>query len=222
MKNPYSHIDTVIFDLDGTLLDTLTDLATAVNYALRHAGMPERSVGDIRRFLGGGIRRLMLQAVPAGTDEAHFEPVFQTFRSYYMVHCLDTTHPYAGIPELLHALEERHYAVAIVSNKLQPAVTELYERFFSDSVQVAIGESPGIRRKPAPDMVFEALRRLGRPKEHALYVGDSEVDLETARQSGLPCLSVLWGFRDRAFLESLHAKCLVEKPEDILTILTRP
>lgn len=219
MKNPYRGIDTVIFDLDGTLLDTLGDLAAAVNYALRQAGMPEREVTDIRRFLGDGIRRLMQRAVPEGTDEAHFEPVFETFRRYYMAHCLDRTRPYDGIPRLLRALRACGYALAIVSNKLQPAVTALCERFFSDTVGVAIGERPGLRRKPAPDMVMEALRELGRPRETAIYAGDSEVDLETARGAGLPCISVLWGFRDRAFLESLHAAPLAERPDDILTLL---
>lgn len=214
-------IDTVIFDLDGTLLDTLADLAASVNHALRQNGFPQRTVRDIRRFLGNGIRALMQCAVPEGVEGEAFEKTFGDFRAYYLDHCLDTTRPYAGVMELLSRLTAAGYGVAIVSNKLQPAVTELNERFFRQYVRVAIGESRDVRRKPAPDTVRMALRQLGKTSATAVYVGDSEVDLLTARNAALPCISVLWGFRDRDFLEEHEARCLVDTPAEIWEILQR-
>lgn len=212
-------IDTVIFDLDGTLLDTLADLAASVNHALRQNRFPGRSVQEVRRFLGNGIRVLMQCSVPEGTPDAAFEKAFSDFRTYYLDHCLDTTRPYEGIMPLLARLAVGGYSLAIVSNKLQPAVTELCERFFGQYVHVAIGESRDVRRKPAPDTVQMALRRLGKTPATAVYVGDSEVDLLTARNAGLPCISVLWGFRDRDFLERRHARCLVSEPAEIWDVL---
>ena len=213
------NIDTVVFDLDGTLLDTLTDLAASVNYALRVNGFPERTVKEIRQFLGNGISALMQRAVPEGVTGEACEHTFNDFRVYYLDHCLDTTKPYAGVTELLARLTEKGYCMAIVSNKLQPAVTELNERFFCQYVSVAIGESRDVRRKPAPDTVMMALKKLGRKPATAIYVGDSEVDLQTARNASLPCISVLWGFRDRDFLERHNADCLVETPSGILKVL---
>ena len=209
--------DTYIFDLDGTLLDTLQDLATSVNYALRQHHMPEHSTDDIRRFVGNGVRRLMELAVPEGTADPAFEAAFATFREYYMEHSLDTTRPYDGIPELIHELKERGCRMAVVSNKMMAATQELVHHFFPE-IEVAIGEheAEGIRKKPAPDTVFAAMKQLGQGS--AVYVGDSDVDLATARNSGLPCISVLWGFRDREFLLAHGATTFVEKPCEILCI----
>lgn len=210
--------DTYIFDLDGTLLDTLDDLAAAVNYALRQHGMPEHTREDVRRFVGNGVRLLMIRAIPDGEDNPLFEATFQTFREYYMEHSLDTTRPYDGIPELLGELRARGKRVAVVSNKFYAATSELCHHFFPDTVEVAIGEheAEGIRKKPAPDTVKEAFRQLGVDSRNAVYVGDSDVDLQTARNAGLPCISVLWGFRDRAFLEAHGATTFVTTPEEIL------
>ena len=207
-----------IFDLDGTLLDTLGDLAAAVNYALREHGMPEHSIDDVRRFVGNGVRKLMERAIPDGTANPEFEATFATFRQYYMAHSLDTTRPYDGIPETLAALKARGCRLAVVSNKMMAATQELCHYFFPDTIEVAIGENEaeGIRKKPAPDTVFAALRQLGVGKDDAVYVGDSDVDLETARQSGLPCISVLWGFRDRDFLIKHGAKTFVSAPLELL------
>ena len=209
--------DTYIFDLDGTLLDTLQDLATSVNYALRQHHMPEHSIDDVRRFVGNGVRRLMERAVPEGAANPAFEAAFATFREYYMEHSLDTTRPYEGILELIHELKQRGCRMAVVSNKMMAATQELVHHFFPD-IEVAIGEdeAAGIRKKPAPDTVFAAMKRLGEGK--AVYVGDSDVDLATARNSGLPCISVLWGFRDREFLLAHGATTFVEKPCEILCI----
>jgi len=215
--NSYS---TYIFDLDGTLLDTIGDLAASVNFALRTHGMPEHSLDDVRRFVGNGVRKLMERAVPDGADNPRFDETFATFRQYYMAHSLDTTRPYEGIPETLAALKARGCHLAVVSNKMMAATQELCHHFFPDTIEVAIGEdeAAGIRRKPAPDTVFAALKALGVGKEDAAYVGDSDVDILTACNAGIPCISVLWGFRDRDFLISHGAQTFITHPAELLTI----
>lgn len=211
---------TVIFDLDGTLLDTLGDLAASVNYALRSVGLPDCSLEEVRSFLGNGIRYLMEHVVGGRQEGEDFERTFQTFRSHYVDHCLDTTGPYAGIMPLLEALRERGVKMAIVSNKLHPAVRELNERFFADYITSAVGESATVRRKPNPDAVLAALKELGSEREEAIYVGDSEVDLETAKRAGLPCALVLWGFRDEDFLRSLPgAEIFVREPKELIKVV---
>ena len=209
---------TYIFDLDCTLLDTIGDLAASVNYALRTHGMPEHSLDDVRRFVGNGVRKLMERAVPDGADNPRFDAAFATFRQHYMAHSLDTTRPYEGIPETLAALKARGCHLAVVSNKMMAATQELCHYFFPDTIEVAIGEdeAAGIRRKPAPDTVFAALKALGVGKEDAAYVGDSDVDIQTARNAGLPCISVLWGFRDRDFLISHGAQTFIIHPAELL------
>ena len=209
---------TYVFDLDGTLLDTLGDLAASTNYALRTYGMPEHSLDDVRRFVGNGVRVLMERAVPQGADNPQFEAAFQTFREHYMQHSLDTTKPYDGIIETLEALKAGGCRLAVVSNKMMAATQELCRHFFRDTIEVAIGEheAQGIRKKPAPDTVNEAFRQLGVGKERAVYVGDSDVDILTARHSGLPCISVLWGFRDRDFLIQHGAETFISAPSELL------
>ena len=209
---------TYIFDLDGTLLDTLADLAASVNYALHTHGMPARSIDDVRRFVGNGVRLLMERAVPNGAANPQFDDAFTTFRQHYMQHSLDTTRPYPGISESLAALRARGCRIAVVSNKMMAATQELCHHFFPDVVEVAIGEheAEGIRKKPAPDTVFAALKSLGVGKEGAVYVGDSDVDISTARNAGIPCISVLWGFRNRDFLLHHGATTFVAAPEELL------
>ena len=214
---------TFIFDLDGTLLDTLGDLAASTNYALRKHGMPEHSIDDVRKFVGNGVRKLMERAIPDGDNNPDFEATFATFREHYMYHSLDTTRPYDGIPETLRALKARGCKLAVVSNKMMAATQELCHHFFPDTIEVAIGENEaaGIRKKPAPDTVFEALKALGKPTEpvpvsSAVYVGDSDVDIETARNAGIPCISVLWGFRDKDFLINHGAKTFISAPSELL------
>jgi phosphoglycolate phosphatase len=210
--------NTYIFDLDGTLLDTLTDLAASTNYALRTHGMPEHSIDDVRRFVGNGVRKLMERAIPNGEANPDFEATFATFREHYMHHSLDTTQPYPGIPEALAELKAKGCRLAVVSNKMMAATVELCRHFFPDTIEVAIGEheAEGIRKKPAPDTVFAALRELGVEKYSAVYVGDSDVDIATARNAGLPCISVLWGFRDREFLLDHGATTFISKPKELL------
>lgn len=210
--------DTYIFDLDGTLLDTLADLAASVNYALGSCGLPQHTTDDVRRFVGNGVRVLMERAVPQGAQNPLFDTAFATFRQHYLEHSLDTTRPYDGIPQLLAELRQRGCRLAVVSNKFYAATQELCRHFFADTVSVAIGEheAEGIRKKPAPDTVVEALRQLGVGSEGAVYVGDSDVDVLTARNSGLPCISVLWGFRSRDFLIQHGATTFALTPQDIL------
>ena len=208
---------TYIFDLDGTLLDTLDDLASAVNYALRSYGMPEHSREEVRRFVGNGVRMLMIRAIPDGERNPQFEEVFSTFRQYYLEHSLDRTRPYDGIPEMLARLKQRGCRLAVVSNKFDAATKELCRHFFTDTIEVAVGEheAEGIRKKPAPDTVNEALSQLGVDRLDAVYVGDSDVDLQTARNAGLPCISVLWGFRDKDFLLANGATTFIISPKEL-------
>ena len=210
--------NTYIFDLDGTLLDTLTDLAASCNFALRTHGMPEHSIDDVRRFVGNGVRKLMERAIPEGEANPDFEATFATFREHYMHHSLDTTKPYPAIMETLAELKARGCRLAVVSNKMMAATVELCKHFFPDTIEVAIGENEaeGICKKPAPDTVYAALRKLGVSKDDAVYVGDSDVDIQTAANSGLPCISVLWGFRDRDFLIQHGAKTFISAPSELL------
>ncbi len=210
--------DTYIFDLDGTLLDTLSDLAKSVNHALAKNGLPLRTKDEIRSFLGNGVVRLIESSVPDGTSPKVTEATLADFRSYYLEHSLDETRPFPGITDMLRSLRARGKNIAIVSNKFYTATQELARYFFHDIIDVAIGEheSEGIKRKPAPDTILEAFRQLDVVRDNAVYVGDSEVDILTAKNSGLPCISVLWGFRDKAFLEEHGATFFAETPQDLL------
>jgi len=208
--------NTYIFDLDGTLLDTLQDLTDSTNYALRQSGMPEHSIDDIRRFVGNGVKKLMELAIPDGLDNPKFEETYEHFRQHYLTNSLHTTQPYPGIMEMLETLNSHGKKLAIVSNKFYAATEELCRHFFGNYIHVAIGEREDIRRKPAPDTVLEAMRQLNVDVNTTVYVGDSDVDLATARNSGLPCISVLWGFRSKAFLAEHGATTFVETPSQIL------
>lgn len=211
--------EAVIFDLDGTLLNTLEDLMDSVNYALGICGMPGRSYEEIRHFLGNGIERLLERAVPNGSENPQFERVYTLFREHYGVHCNDKTDLYPGIRELLDVLKREGFLMAIVSNKYYEGVQILKEQYFKDYLQVAIGEREGIRKKPAPDTVLAALKELKVPKEKAVYVGDSEVDIATAENTGMDCIIVGWGFRTREEQEAAGGKVFVEKPMEILQLL---
>ncbi len=208
--------DTYIFDLDGTLLSTLGDLAASCNYALRTNGMPERTVDEVRQFVGNGVKKLMERAIPGGLAHEKFDKTFADFRQHYMVHNLDTTQPYPHVMEMLEELKKRGKKVAVVSNKFYAATQALCRHFFGDLVDVAIGEREDIRRKPAPDTVNEALLQLHADRKKAVYIGDSDVDVMTAQNSGMPCISVLWGFRDRDFLIAHGATTFVSSPLEIL------
>ena len=208
--------NTYIFDLDGTLLSSLADLAASCNYALRTNGMPERTLDEVRRFVGNGVKKLMERATPDGLQNPLFDKTLADFRQHYMKHNLDTTCPYEGVMPMLEELQRRGKKVAVVSNKFYAATQELCHHFFGDLVTVAIGEREDIRKKPAPDTVIEALRQLIATAEESVYIGDSDVDIDTARNAGMPCISVLWGFRDKDFLIEHGATTLVATPQEIL------
>ena len=214
----FMKIKTVIFDLDGTLLDTLEDLTDAVNHALSIFHMPTRDICEIQRFVGNGIRRLLMRAVPDGEQNPEFEAVFAEFRRYYDLHCNDKTKPYEGIMELVDALGREHIQTAIVSNKVDSAVQTLNKRYFPQ-IAVAVGDREGLQRKPAPDSVFLAMSAYHAKREETVYVGDSEVDIETAKNAGIKCVSVLWGFRDREQLIASGAQIFIEEPLALLELI---
>jgi phosphoglycolate phosphatase len=207
--------------MDGTVLNTLDDLATSVNYVLTRYGMPVHCTEDYRRYFGNGIRYALECAVPKGTEETTIDQMLPVFKEHYNSHCLDKTRPYDGIPELMKALRDRGFKLAIVSNKIDSAVKELNAKCFSAYVDVTIGEREGIRRKPAPDTVVQALKELKSSKHEAVYIGDSEVDLQTAANAGLPCISVLWGFREKDFLTEQGATVFANTPQEIYDQLGR-
>lgn len=195
-----------IFDLDGTLLDTLADLRQGLNYALATQGFAPRTLPEVRAFVGNGIRKLIERAVPAGTGEAQIDAVFEAFHPYYAVHCVDFTKPYPGILNLLRKLQADGVVSAVVSNKPDYAVKTLSEQYFPGLLATSAGAKDGVRKKPCPDSVFAVVQQLGAEALRAVYIGDSEVDIETARNAGLPCISVSWGFRDRNVLVSAGPK----------------
>ena len=188
---------TVLFDLDGTLLDTLSDLTTGTNLALGDLGFPPRTREEVRSFVGNGIGLLIHRAFPVGTDPATEAETLARFKYHYGLHCMDETVPYPGIPELLRDLRAAGLRTAIISNKADFAVQQLAERYFSGLLDAAQGEAPPLRRKPAPDMSLAVLERMGVPRTQAIYVGDSPVDAETAKTAGFSGILVDWGFRSR-------------------------
>ncbi len=218
---------TAIFDLDGTLLDTLEDLYRAVNAALARHSLPRRTRDEVRMFVGNGVEMLIRRAVPANTDEETTLATLADFKTTYAAICEDHTKPYDGILAVLSALRDQGVRVAVVSNKFDAATKQLCEKYFGALVEVAIGERAGVRKKPAPDTVIEALRELGGTAEGcaagcavgAVYIGDSDVDIQTARNSGMPCISVTWGLRDEDFLVENGATTLVRAPEELLPLI---
>lgn len=204
----------VVFDLDGTLLNTLDDLYLSVNKILSDYGYPTRSKTEVRSFLGNGVRALLNCALP---DEAknRTDELLPEFKAYYDLHKEDNTAPYAGIKDAVAAIKKSGIKCAIVSNKFDAAVQELKNVTFSGLIDFACGEREGVKPKPAPDGVFLAMKALGAVPDETVYVGDSEVDLATAANSGLKCVAVSWGFRDRAELESRGAKNIADTPEQM-------
>lgn len=211
--------DAILFDLDGTLLDSLEDMKDSVNHVMREFGFPEHTTEEIRTFVGNGIRRLIERSVPEDTDPRTCEAALKVYRSYYNDHCMIKTKPYDGVPELLAALKKEGFAMAIVSNKNEEAVEEMREHYFGDLVPLAFGQSDAVPKKPDPSMVYAAADRLGIPKERCIYVGDSEVDIETAKNAGIDCITCLWGFREKEFLLAEGARVLAEAAEDIRRIV---
>ena len=209
----------VIFDLDGTLLNTLTDLANSVNYAMERQGFPVHSEEAVRQMVGNGIYVLMEQAVPRGRECPAFDACLKDFREHYEAHKKDFTKPFPGVMEFLEKADKAGYKMAVVSNKFDLAVKGLCRDFFYPYITTAIGESSQIARKPAPDTVFAAMQKLHSAPEHCVYVGDSDVDLATAKNAGISCISVSWGFRSREFLLSHGASTIADSMENLWELL---
>ena len=210
---------TILFDMDGTVLDTLQDLWASTNAVLRELGHPERSLDDIRSYVGNGARNQIRCALPEGSDDDAIDDALSRYRAHYAAHCRDHTKPYPGVTELLRRLRRAEKKLAVVSNKPDAAVRLLNAEHFGALMDVAIGETPSLRRKPAPDTVDAALAALGAEKTGAVYVGDSEVDVATAQNAGLPLIAVSWGFRSRAALQAAGATTIVDTPEELLALL---
>lgn len=208
-----------VFDLDGTLLDTLEDLTDSVNAALEKYHYPQKTIEQVRTYVGNGIRNLIMRCLPQGEENPDYERVFQTFRSHYKDNCQNKTKPYPGIEELLRSLKNEGIKLAIVSNKADFAVKELNQFYFKELGMAAIGEREGIARKPEPDSVYQALKEIGASKDTAVYVGDSEVDILTAANADMPCISVLWGFRSKETLERHHAAYFAETTNDVYCLI---
>lgn len=209
----------VIFDLDGTLLNTLDDLAASVNYALATCGFPLRTIDEVRRFIGNGVRVLMKRSVPQGTNDEDYNRAFEAFTAHYKENSRNMTKPYEGIYELLGELKNRGYKIAIVSNKIDFAVKDLRDEFFSDFIEVAVGDSEDTKNKPEPDMVFKVLSELGTDAGESVYVGDTDVDILTAKNANMDVVSVSWGFRTREELESYGTAAIADEPKDILRFI---
>ena len=212
-------LDAVIFDMDGTLLDTLEDLTDAANAGLEAGGYPNRTLEEIRQFVGNGVRTLMSRAVPQGTSEQKMEECLTAFKDFYAQHWQDKTTPYEGIPQLLAALRKKGIKTAVISNKYEQAVLELCRDYFPGSFDAARGQREDVPLKPAPDSVFSILEELGMSKERAIYVGDSEVDMDTARNAGLRSAGVTWGFRGRELLKAKGADFIIDEPRQLLTLI---
>ena len=208
-----------IFDLDGTILDTLADLTDSVNYALKSNSMPERTIEEIRHFVGNGIRKLIERSVGLGTKDELIDKVHSDFTEYYKAHCADKTSAYEGIPELLKTIREAGMKTAVVSNKADYAVSALVEDFFPGQFDLAVGERPGILRKPNPDGILWVLDSLSKEKQEAVYIGDSEVDIKTAKNVGMDAILVSWGFRDKDFLKENGAEIIVDSADELLDYL---
>ncbi|MDD3745987.1 MAG: HAD family hydrolase [Anaerostipes sp.] len=209
----------IIFDMDGTILNTLDDLKDSLNVVLKKNQYPLRSMEEVRSFVGNGIQKLIERAVPEGISQDDLNRVYMEFKAYYQEHCAIKTKPYDGILELLKELKEKGYLTAVVSNKADDAVQDLCKEYFPGLFHCALGEKEEIRKKPAPDSVFATLKELKVEAKDAVYIGDSEVDFATAQNAKLDHIIVRWGFRDEDFLRKQGATVFVSQPEEILKLI---
>lgn len=211
--------DTIIFDLDGTLLNTLDDLRDSLNIALIAHGYEPRTLEEVRNFIGNGVGKLIKRALPIHSTEDEIKQCLATFTQHYNQNMQNKTRPYNGIMDLLLDLDRYNYKIAIVSNKFDSAVKELAKEYFGDFIDIAIGESEIVKRKPAPDSVFAAIKELGSDINKTIFVGDSETDVQTAKNAGIPCIGVTWGFRTREVLRNEGADYLIDTPKELLTLI---
>lgn len=209
-------INTVIFDLDGTLLNTLEDLKNSTNYALNEFGYESMTLEQVRQYVGNGVRRLIELAIPNGEANSDFEECLAIFKKHYAKNMYNNTKPYYGIVEVLESLKQQGIKTGVVSNKFDAAVKKLCEKYFGSLIDIAIGESDKVKKKPAPDSVFEAMNQLGSTKSETIYVGDSDVDAKTANNAGLTCVGVTWGFRDRCVFDDNGVENIIDSPQELL------
>lgn len=209
----------VLWDLDGTLLNTLTDLSNSVNWALQQSGQPQVPPQEVCAGTGNGVRELLTACTPGGTSNPHFSKICDDFVAHYDKHGDDFTAPYPGMMALLHTLQAAQVPMGIVSNKLDWAVKQLGAQHFPGLMQVCVGEREGVRRKPCPDVIYAAVKELQSDLQHTVYIGDSEVDIQTARNAGMDCIAVTWGFRTRQALLEAGATVLADTPEQLLDLL---
>ena len=214
-------VNTILFDLDGTILNTIEDISDSVNFALEKNGFPKRTLAEVRSFVGNGFNNLIHRALPSGTDGEPFEKCLALFKEHYKKNKTNKTSPYDGVPEMMRGLMENGYKIAVVSNKQDDAVRALSELFFSDCVSFALGSSDDAAKKPAPDMVYKALSVLGSSVSEAVFIGDSEVDAETAKNANMPIIGVSWGFRGENILASAGIRHIARKPSDIPDIIKK-
>lgn len=211
----------ILFDLDGTLLDTLADLRDSLNGALERYGLQPRTTDEVRRFVGNGIAKLVERAIPAGTEDPLYPAVLAETKRLYALHCEDQTAPYPDIPFLLNVLSGAGYALGVVSNKPDAQVKRLCKEHFGDLIPVAIGSLEGQALKPEPDALLRAMEELGVTPEQTVYIGDSEVDVETAANTGIPCISVLWGFRDKPVIAEAGGSVFASEPSEIPRLVVK-
>lgn len=207
----------IIFDLDGTILDTLEDLYLSVNQTMRHFGFPERTRDEVRSFVGNGVPKLIERSLPKGTAISDFERALEYFKKYYDTHCLDNTRPYEDITDALRKLKDKGYLVGVMTNKVHSAATLLCEQHFSGVTDMVLGQTDSFPTKPDPAALFFMRREMGADK--VIYVGDSEVDIQTAKNAGVPCVSVSWGFKDREFLLSHGAEIVADTVSDMINYI---
>lgn len=210
--------DAVIFDLDGTLTDTLEDLKNSVNFAMREFGFPERTTDEVRSFVGNGVKRLIDLSVPENTSDEVSAECLSVFKSFYKDNSLVSTKPYDGIIPMLEKLKKDGVKTAVVTNKMHEAAVDIVNLFFGELIDVTIGQIDGVAQKPQPDGIYSAIEKLGVSKEKSVYVGDSEVDCITAKNAGIPCIGVTWGFRDREILVGNGADFIINFPEEIFIV----
>lgn len=211
--------DAVIFDLDGTLTDTLEDLKNSANFALQSFGFPERTLDEVRSFVGNGVRKLIFRSVPCGTNEKTAENCLAVFREHYKNNSLVKTKPYDGIIPMLEVLKKQGIKTAVVTNKMNEAAQDIVRIFFDGLIEITVGQIDGMAQKPQPDGIEFVLQKLGISKEKAVYVGDSEVDCITAKNAGIPCIGVTWGFRDKSVLLENGADYIIENPQQIIDFI---
>ena len=210
---------TLLFDMDGTVLDTIGDLTAAINHTMRFFGEPEHTIDEVRSYVGNGPIKLMERSIPGKVDADNFEEHLRIYKEYYALHDRDLTKPYDGIPELMKEARSKGIKIGIVSNKHHSAVVELSDYFFGDLVDVAVGNKPNAKTKPSPDVVFEAIKELGADPLSCVYIGDSDVDAATAEAAGLDCILVSWGFRPKELLKKQKAIAVVDDVRELRDFL---